>query len=163
MIDYIDKYNLKKKKIGAAFETDEKIGAMSASAQPLPQEIREPDVQHFEVEGINPMALLEAEAGQGVAGNRAPNPLEAFLGPNGFHQLLDIPPADDDEAMVEFAIALSLQDHEAAGVGLQALQQGFQQGLSNLQNLSGQALQSLQAFAAQGLAQVQGAVQVTNS
>lgn len=142
---------------GNAIESEEKIGA--AAAQPLSQEPREAE-QQFDVESVDPMALLEAEGAQGVAGNRAANPLEAFLGPSGFHQLLDIPPADDDEAMVEIAIALSLQDHEAGGVGLQSLQQGFQQGLSNLQNLSGQALQSLQALAAQGLAQVQGAAQV---
>lgn len=55
--------------------------------------------------------------------------LEAFLAaPGGFPPLMDLPPDADDEAMVELAIALSLQDHEG---GLHALQQG----LANLQNL----------------------------
>lgn len=57
------------------------------------------------------------------------NPLEALLGAGGgFAPLLDIPPDADDEAMVELAIALSLQDHELAG----DIPQG-QQALHNLQ------------------------------
>lgn len=113
------------------------------------------------------MMLLGAEGGNpnGAAAARAVNPLEALLGPGGFPQLLDMPQAEDDEAMVELAIALSLQDHDG-GVPMQAFQ-GFQQGLVNLQgleglqNLSGQALQSLQALAAQSLGQAQGPVHVS--
>lgn len=111
------------------------------------------------------MVLLGGEGSNqaGAAAARAVNPLEALLGPGGFPQLLDMPQAEDDEAMVELAIALSLQDHEG-GAPIQALQQGLQQSLANLQgleaHLSGQALQSLQALAAQGLGQAQGAAQV---
>nr|XP_012152236.1 PREDICTED: protein purity of essence isoform X3 [Megachile rotundata] len=77
-----------------------------------------------------------------------------------FSQILDVPPDTDDEAMMELAIALSLQD-EGGSADLQVLRQGFQQnipnlqGLENLQNLSGPTLQSLQTLAAQGLVQVQ--------
>ena len=120
--------------------------------------------EQFDVDNVVSMALLGAEGGNhaGAAGvARVVNPLEALLGPGGFPQLLDMPQAEDDEAMVELAIALSLQDHEG-GPQMQALQQGFQQSLANLQgleglqNLSGQALQSLQALAAQGIGPVQG-------
>ena len=74
----------------------------------------------------------------GVAGN-----LEALL-PMARGQLpamLDLPQDMDDEAMVELAIALSLQDQGEGGVlqqGLQNLQQGLQ-GLQQLANL-GQGL-----------------------
>ena len=131
--------------------------------QPQPVEPLEADEQ-FDVDNVVSMVLLGADGGNqaGAAAARAVNPLEALLGPGGFPQLLDMPQADDDEAMVELAIALSLQDDSQ----MQAIQQGFQQGLANLQgleglqNLSGQALQSLQALAAQGLGQVPGAAQV---
>lgn len=51
-------------------------------------------------------------------------------GVSGFAPMLDIPPDADDETMVEFAIALSLQDHESGLLNLQAFQ-----------NLAGPALQ----------------------
>lgn len=134
------------------------------AAPPPPVEPAEGD-ENFDVDNVVSMVLLGAEGVNqpGAAAARAVNPLEALLGPGGFPQLLDMPQAEDDEAMVELAIALSLQDHEG-GAQIQALQQGFQQSLANLQeglqNLSGQALQSLQALAAQGLGQVQGGAQV---
>ena len=63
------------------------------------------------------------------------SPLEALL------PVIDIPSDAEDDAMMELAIALSLQDNEAGD--LQSLQQGLQdlQGLQGLQNLSSQALQ----------------------
>ncbi|XP_012287187.1 E3 ubiquitin-protein ligase UBR4 isoform X2 [Orussus abietinus] len=132
---------------GAPADNEEKPGPVSS--QPS-QESGEAE-QQFDVE-------------TGAASARVANPLDVILGARGFHQLLDLHPDAEDEAMVDFAIALSLQDQEG-GPDLQTLQQGFQQGLANLQglqdlqNLSGPALQSLQAYAAQGLVQVQGAVQ----
>lgn len=89
------------------------------------------------------MMMLNAEG--------AVNPLDALLGPIGFPQLMDIPPADDDDAMVELAIALSLQEHEGAGGAAGGAIQQLQQGLGNLQNLQNIAdptLHNLQAFAA---------------
>jgi hypothetical protein len=134
---------------------------------PQSQPLEPPEVdEQFDVDNVVPMVLLGAEGGsQAVsAAARAVNPLEALLGPGGFPQLLDIPQAEDDEAMVEFAIALSMQDSEPGGQ-IEVLQQGFQQGLANLQalealgNFSGQALQRLQDLA-QGLVQVHGSAQV---
>lgn len=107
------------------------------------------------------MVMLGQDNNQGVAGGGAVGSLEALLGPVGFPQLLDIPPDADDEAMVEFAIALSLQDHENHGLGaeVQGLAHEFQQGLANLQELQEGALQDLQALANEGLVQAQAAVQ----
>lgn len=122
---------------------------------PAPEQ-REMD-EPFDVDNVVSMVLLGADANQAGAAARAVNPLEALLGPGGFPQLLDIPQAEDDEAMVELAIALSLQDHEGGAAQMQVLPQGLGnfQTLEGLQNLSGQALQSLQALAVQGLGQVQ--------
>lgn len=59
----------------------------------------------------------------------------ALLGGGGLPPMLDIPPDADDETMVELAIALSLQDHDAPP-NLQGLV-----NLQALQNLAGPALQ----------------------
>lgn len=128
--------------------------------------------QQFDIEAVEAVdrvaAILGAEGNQNSAArviNHPLEPLAAMLGAGNFPQLLDVPPDADDEAMVELAIALSLQDHEG-GADLQALRQGFQQGFPNLQgiqslqNLSGSALQSLQNLATQGLVQVPNAAQV---
>ena len=126
--------------------------------------------QQFDIEAVEAVdrvaVMLGAEGNQNSAAARVVNhPLEALLGAGNFPQLLDIPPDADDEAMVELAIALSLQDHEGGAADLQALRQGFQQGFPNLQgiqslqNLSGSTLQSLQNLAAQGLVQVSNAAQ----
>lgn len=130
--------------------------------------------QQFDIEAVEAVdrvaAILGAEGNPNSAAARVVNhplePLAAMLGAGNFPQLLDVPPDADDEAMVELAIALSLQDHEG-GADMQTLRQGFQQGFPNLQgiqslqNLSGSALQSLQNLAAQGLVQVPNAAQVT--
>ncbi|XP_031787712.1 protein purity of essence isoform X2 [Nasonia vitripennis] len=146
----------------ATAQVEEKATPIVPQTQPPPEPV-EADEQ-FDVDNVVSMVLLGGEGSNqaGAAAARAVNPLEALLGPGGFPQLLDMPQAEDDEAMVELAIALSLQDHEG-GAPMQALQQGLQQSLANLQgleaHLSGQALQSLQALAAQGLGQAQGAAQ----
>lgn len=108
-----------------------------------------------------------ASSSSGSATTRgAVNSFETLLSSGSFSQILDVPPDTDDEAMMELAIALSLQD-EGGSADLQVLRQGFQQnisnlqGLENLQNLSGPALQSLQTLAAQGLVQVQTTSQVS--
>lgn len=86
----------------------------------------------FDVDAVEAIAMLQG----GPADNQNLNPLEVLLGGGGgFPPLLDIPPDADDEAMVELAIALSLQDHQLGG----DLPQG-QQALHNLQVLANPAL-----------------------
>ena len=82
------------------------------------------------------------EPGEGVGPGAAGNnqlPLEALLGGrSGFAPMLDIPPDADDEAMMELAIALSLQEQSTqsgSGLNLQGL------GLSG----QGQSSSSLEA------------------
>jgi len=154
--------------LGVVADTEDKSASVPSQTS---QETVERDVeQQFDIEAVEAVdrvaAMLGAEGNQNSAVARVVNhPLEALLGAGNFPQLLDVPPDADDEAMVELAIALSLQDHEG-GADLQALRQGFQQGFSNLQgiqslqNLSGSTLQSLQNLAAQGLVQVQNTAQV---
>ncbi|KAG5320052.1 POE protein, partial [Acromyrmex heyeri] len=153
---------------GVVAETEEKSASVPSQAS---QDTVERDVeQQFDIEAVEAVdrvaVMLGAEGNQNSAAARVVNhPLEALLGAGNFPQLLDMPPDADDEAMVELAIALSLQDHEGGAADLQALRQGFQQGFPNLQgiqslqNLSGSTLQSLQNLAAQGLVQVSNAVQ----
>lgn len=131
-------------------ETDEKRELTVQSSQDSA------DVENqYEVEAIDPMNADE-NGGSGARGGN--HPLEALLGPGGFPQLMDMPPADDDEVMVELAIALSLQDQQRAG-NSQVPQQGFPQGLANipglqgLENLNGPELDRIQALAVQGLSQ----------
>ncbi|KFM56803.1 E3 ubiquitin-protein ligase UBR4, partial [Stegodyphus mimosarum] len=77
------------------------------------------DLEQFEiVDGLDPLVLLPADG----AGGGVPN-LEALIAGQGGFPMLDIPP-DDDETMVELAIALSLQDQpedQSGGLSLQAL------------------------------------------
>ncbi|XP_018338757.1 PREDICTED: protein purity of essence isoform X6 [Trachymyrmex septentrionalis] len=153
---------------GVVAETEEKSASVPSQAS---QDAVERDVeQQFDIEAVEAVdrvaVMLGAEGNQNSAAARVVNhPLEALLGAGNFPQLLDMPPDADDEAMVELAIALSLQDHEGGAADLQALRQGFQQGFPNLQgiqslqNLSGSTLQSLQNLAAQGLVQVSNAAQ----
>ncbi|XP_020299583.1 E3 ubiquitin-protein ligase UBR4 isoform X2 [Pseudomyrmex gracilis] len=158
---------------GVVAETEEKSALVPRTQ--ASQDTVERDVeQQFDiveaVEAVDRVAsMLGAESNQNSVSARVVNhplePLAAMLGAGNFPQLLDVPTDADDEAMVELAIALSLQDHEG-GADLQALRQGFQQagfpnlqGIQSLQNLSGSALQSLQNLAAQGLVQVPNAAQ----
>ncbi|XP_025161061.1 protein purity of essence isoform X3 [Harpegnathos saltator] len=153
----------------AEAEAEEKSVPSQASQDTVERDVE----QQFDIEAVEAVdravdrvaAMLGAEGNQNSAAARVVNhPLEALLGAGNFPQLLDVPPDADDEAMVELAIALSLQDHEGSA-DLQALRQGFQQGFPNLQgiqslqNLSGSALQSLQNLATQGLVQVPSATQ----
>lgn len=73
------------------------------------------------------------------------DPLEAFMG-SGFPQLLGLQQDADDEAIMDIAIALSLQQHDAAGAdpALQQLQQGLQ-GMRNAAVRLQHAQQRLQA------------------
>lgn len=99
----------------------------STSGQPQAQVSPQPDIHDFQqeleqfeiVDGLDPLVLLPADG----AGGGVPN-LEALIAGQGGFPLLDIPP-DDDETMVELAIALSLQDQpedgQASGLSLQAL------------------------------------------
>ncbi|GIY36069.1 e3 ubiquitin-protein ligase UBR4 [Caerostris darwini] len=96
----------------------------SSSNQAQAQVSPQPDIHDFQqeleqfeiVDGLDPLVLLPG------AGGGVPN-LEALIAGQGGFPMLDIPP-DDDETMVELAIALSLQDQpedQAGGLSLQAL------------------------------------------
>ncbi|KAK0172054.1 hypothetical protein PV328_005423 [Microctonus aethiopoides] len=143
---------------GTTVEIDEKPIIITAHASHTSQENREQSEPQFDVDTVEPMLLLGAEQIQGAVGIPPPlmNPLDALLEPGAFPQLLDLPSDTDDEAMVELAIALSLQDHEG-GPDLHALQQSFQglvnlQGIRGLPNLSEPTLQTIQALATQAVA-----------
>ena len=133
-------------------ETDDK--PESISAQPS-QESAEAE-QQYEIEAIDPMGLLGDDGNQAAGGRVGNHALEALLGPGGFPQLMDMAPADDDEVMVELAIALSLQDQQG-GADNQGPPPELQQGLANipglqgLENLSRPELERIQALALQGL------------
>ena len=99
----------------------------------------------------------------GIAGNLAALlPDIAGAGVNIPPPVLDMPAEVDDEAMVELAIALSLQEQNpdgAAGPGAEIAQlqqglQGLQQGLQQLANLGGQAFDGYPGL--QGLAGILG-------
>ncbi|XP_074029001.1 E3 ubiquitin-protein ligase-like protein poe [Leptinotarsa decemlineata] len=84
-------------------------------------EARSNQPNQYEVDVVEAIGLLEQPAH--AQDNHNVNPLEALLGGGmGFPPLLDIPPDADDEAMVELAIALSLQEHDIGGEQNQALQ-----------------------------------------
>ncbi|XP_066587252.1 E3 ubiquitin-protein ligase UBR4 [Prorops nasuta] len=160
---------------GVIPEPEVKPATTMPSIQTVQESIEQEVDHHFDAEAI--AFLLNAESNQVSGGGaRVANPLEALLGPGGFPGLLDIPPDADDEAMMELAIALSLQDHEGGGggggsgsggngggsgsSGMRALRQGLP-NLQGLQNLGGPALQNLQSLASQGgLNQVQGSSQI---
>lgn len=77
----------------------------------------------YEVDSVEAIPMLQDPN----ASNHNINPLEALLSGNaGFHPLLEIPPDADDEAMVELAIALSLQEHELGGEAAQQAMHGLQ-------------------------------------
>ncbi|XP_030384737.1 protein purity of essence [Scaptodrosophila lebanonensis] len=84
----------------------------------------------------------EAEAGQQQLLN-----LEAFMG-GSFPRLLGLPEDADDEAIMDIAIALSLQQHEGDANALHSLQQG----LANLQGIRNAAANAQNADAMGGLA-----------
>ncbi|CAH1119052.1 unnamed protein product [Phaedon cochleariae] len=93
----------------------------SAVAQPIHEDIQPRQQNQFDVDAVEPIGLLEQPVH--IQDNHNVNPLEALLGGGmGFPPLLDIPPDADDEAMVELAIALSLQEHDIGGGPNQALQ-----------------------------------------
>ncbi|CAH0393187.1 unnamed protein product [Bemisia tabaci] len=122
------------------------------------QDSPEAEAVQYEVDTVEPMVLVAADAAAGASGG-ADN-VEALLRGAGYSPYM-MPPDSDDETMVELAIALSLHDHENGG-DLQNIQQNLQglqglQGLANfqgLQNIGGPTLQSLQVLASQGLVQV---------
>lgn len=88
----------------------------------------------------------EFVAGPGAVAND-PNdiedPLNAFI-VGGFPQLLGLQQDADDEAIMDIAIALSLQQHDGPG-GAEPGLQHLQHGLSNLQGMRNAAAQLQQA------------------
>uniref|UniRef100_A0A6B2EA35 Putative e3 ubiquitin-protein ligase ubr4 n=1 Tax=Phlebotomus kandelakii TaxID=1109342 RepID=A0A6B2EA35_9DIPT len=93
-----------------------------------------------EVDAIESMGLEGAGAASAV-NPQALASLEALLG--GIPQMLDLQQDADDDAIMEIAIALSLQEHDGDLSGLQ-------RGLATIQGLRGRNLQTLQALAASG-------------
>ena len=83
-----------------------------------------------------PEARGDAQQSLGPArsASSAASQLEALLlGAGNLPGMLDLPPDADDEAMMELAIALSLQEQSASsGLNLQALSLSGQQGQSSL-------------------------------
>ena len=115
---------------------------------------------HAEALGLGPGGIGLG----GIAGNLAAL-LPDIAGAGGVNippPVLDMPAEVDDEAMVELAIALSLQEQNAEGAGgpgaeiaqLQQGLQGLQQGLQQLANLGGQAFDGYPGL--QGLAGILG-------
>ncbi|KAH8323440.1 hypothetical protein KR067_010060 [Drosophila pandora] len=102
----------------AAVEAAVGVGGAGAGAAALP-----PD-PHPEVE------LVGVAGAAGLAGHQQLLNLEAFMG-GGFPRLLGLPEDADDEAIMDIAIALSLQQHGGDANALQSLQQG----LANLQGI----------------------------
>lgn len=100
-----------------------------------------------DVDAIEPLGL------QAAGGNaQAMASVEALLNVGafgGFPQLLDMQQDADDEAIMEIAIALSLQEQEGQ-------MQSLQQGLANIQNAGGRALQGLRALNAAAAAAAAG-------
>ncbi|RZB39229.1 zf-UBR domain containing protein [Asbolus verrucosus] len=94
----------------------------AAKSEPVEKPSEEASRQsQYEVGAAEAIALLQQPNLQG-ADNHNVNALEALLGgAGGYQPLLDIPPDADDETMVELAIALSLQEHDIGGAGLQVL------------------------------------------
>lgn len=121
------------------------------------QEISESshDEASYEViEPVEPMVLEPGEAdpepdvpANGAVGSQLN--FESLLGSGrvgGFAPMLDIPPEADDEAMMELAIALSLQDQSsgtgASGLNLQGL--GLSSGVQGVGAAPGQSSSSLE-------------------
>lgn len=86
-------------------EEDHKLRTNAAGSQE-----EEPRHSRYDVDAVEPISLLQGAVG--IEGSHNVNPLEALLGGGN---ILDIPPDADDDAMVELAIALSLQDPEIGG------------------------------------------------
>lgn len=84
------------------------------------------DFVPVEVDAIEPLGLEAVAAG----GNNPFANLEAYLNAGRFPQLLDLQQDADDEAIMDIAIALSLQRHDADP-------QALQHGLASLANLQG--------------------------
>ncbi|CAH0559665.1 unnamed protein product [Brassicogethes aeneus] len=105
--------------------------------QPPPQQQQ----QQYEVHAVEHLAMLQQQQQQpDVAENphhHNMNPLEALLGGGGggggFPPILDMPPDADDEAMVELAIALSLQEHDMERMEQAPLQALGQQAAAQAQ------------------------------
>lgn len=89
-----------------------------------------------EVDAVEPLGLAAADNAQAMAS------VEALVNMGmlrGLPQLLDMQQDADEEAIMEIAIALSLQEQEGH-------METLQQGLANIQGAGNRALQSLRAL-----------------
>lgn len=110
------------------------IAARAFSADPVPQNDEFVDMQDVDV--IEPLGLEPNAAGNA----QVLASVEALLGGlRNLPQLLDMQQDADEDAIMDIAIALSLQDQDGH---LETLQQG----LANIQGAGNRALQSLRAL-----------------
>lgn len=106
---------------------------------PVTQDEQPPS--HYDIDSVEPISLLGSD-------NEVPVNVEALLGAGNFPPLIDIPPDADDEAMVELAIALSLQEVQQE---LQEVQQDSIARRSAVQAELQSMNDSLQALSSQSL------------
>lgn len=108
-------------------------GIPSGSAQQRQPEL--PQLPLVEVD--EPIVMLDGQDNE--AQMQLLNPLDAFMGPDGFAMPpgMDLQSDAEDEAMVELAIALSLQE-QAGGAALAI--QGIQEGLQALEDMHNEVL-----------------------
>lgn len=92
----------------------------------------------YDIDAVESISLLGAN-NENPPNNEVPVNVEALLGAGNFPQLIDIPPDADDEAMVELAIALSLQEVQQELQEVQQAQDGNQQHAQSMN----ESLQSL--------------------
>lgn len=108
----------------------------SQSPRDMPEPIGGPRPEHQPlVEVDEPIAMLGGGGGHGQ-GNQMPmnlNALDGYMGEDdGYPPVIDLQSDAEDEAMVELAIALSLQE-QAGGAALAI--QGIQEGLQALEEM----------------------------
>uniref|UniRef100_A0A8D8THS7 E3 ubiquitin-protein ligase UBR4 n=1 Tax=Cacopsylla melanoneura TaxID=428564 RepID=A0A8D8THS7_9HEMI len=111
---------------------------------PPPPPEEEQGLAHYDIDAVEPIGLLN------------PSNVEALINAGNLPPLIDIPPDADDEAMVELAIALSLQEvqQELSQVNsafLQDLRDDNQQRRSAVQAELQSMNESLQALSSQSL------------
>lgn len=115
--------------------------ASSSNAQSRPYNSTETGALNEDFAGVMPdVDVIEPLGLQPAAGNQVLDPVEALLGGiRGFPQLLEMQQDGDEEAIMDIAIALSLQEQDGH---LETLQQG----LVNIQGAGNRALQSLRTL-----------------
>ncbi|KAI5731537.1 hypothetical protein M8J77_011810 [Diaphorina citri] len=130
-------------------------------SQPSQEEVSESEsgLAHYDIDAVEPISLLGPDMS---AGNDVSVNVEALLGAGNFPPLIDIPPDADDEAMVELAIALSLQEVQQELQEAQQARDESQQRRNVVQAELQSMNESLQALSSQSLNR-SGVSNLTNS